>query len=139
MGRMVKRLVRYTDIYLELTDEDLKKQRERNELRQKWEISPAVTAHEKRFAECLLKCPICGKTPHYLKIACESKSGYSYKMDCDIHVGSMLGCGDWFDTPSRAGRDWNDRVRIARAKERRYSDRGLMGDDLYHEFQWEVK
>ena len=114
MGRMVKRLVRYTDLYLELTDEDLQKQRARNELRQKFEISPDVTAHEKRFAERLLKCPICGKTPHYLKIACDSKSGYSYKMDCDIHVGSMLGCGDWFDTPSRAGRDWNDRVRMAR-------------------------
>ena len=79
MGRMVKRLVRYTDIYLELTDEDLQKQRERNELRNKFEISPAVTAHEKRFAERLLKCPICGKTPHYLKIACEVVNTCMYR------------------------------------------------------------
>lgn len=112
------RIVCYTERRLELTQEDLQKRQERQALRQTREISPAITRHEKRIAEHLLKCPFCGKTPRYSKIACVSSSGYSYKMHCDLHVGCegnvALDCGDWFDTPTKAGRDWNERVRKAK-------------------------
>lgn len=113
MGRLVEQKV-YS---LELTQEDLQKQRERQALRQGWELSPPVTEHEKRFAEHLLKCPFCGKTPRYSKIACNHPNGYDYKLHCDLHDGygsTFLLCGDWFDTPSKAGRDWNERVRKAK-------------------------
>lgn len=120
MGRIVEHKVCYTERCLELTQEDLQKRQERRALRQTWEISPAITRHEKRFSEHLLKCPFCGKTPRYSKIACVSSSGYSYKMHCDLHDGyggSLLTCGDWFDTPSKAGWDWNERVRKTMAGE----------------------
>lgn len=118
MGRIVERKVCYTERRLELSLGDLQKRQERRMLRQMREISPAITRHEKQFAEHLLKCPFCGKTPQYSKVACAQPSGYDYKMNCDLHIGcegsTALSCGDWFDTPAKAGRDWNERVRKAK-------------------------
>lgn len=120
MGRIVERKVCYTEYYLELTEEDLRKQQKRRELRQQREISPAILEHEKRFAEHLLKCPICGNTPRFSKVAYRQHGLYSYKLHCDLHDGygsSLLTCGDWFNTPSKAGWDWNERVRKTMADE----------------------
>lgn len=122
MGKIVKHIVCRTEYHLELTPEDVQKKQERQMLRQMRETSPAITEHEKRFAEHLLKCPFCGKTPRYGKVACNNPSGYDYKMRCDLHVGHegsiALDCGDWFDTPAKAGRSWNERVREAKMSER---------------------
>lgn len=119
MGKIVLREIRYVQRELELSEEDIEKRIKRAALKQEMEISPKPTGHEKRFAERLENCPFCGKTPRYLKISDENRSGFLYKMVCDIHIPGPdniydLGCGGWFDTPSGAGRDWNERVRKAR-------------------------
>ena len=113
MGRMFEREVCYTERIVELTAEDLRKRSLREKKRQELELSPGITAHERAFAKRLLPCPICGKTPMYHKITVErSPGGYDYKFDCVIHLESHgLECGDWFYSVSRAGRDWNERVR----------------------------
>lgn len=112
MGRIVYAL--RVERCLELSAEDVCKQKERRTRRQTCEISPGITGSELRFIKHLLKCPVCGKEPHYLKIACKSPTGYEYKLDCQIHPGYYLSCGDWFDTPSKAGFDWNKRVRAVK-------------------------
>lgn len=119
MGKIVLREIRYVQRELELSEEDIEKRIKRAALKQEMEVSPNPTGHEKRFAERLEKCPFCGKTPRYMKISDNNQSEFSYKMVCDIHIpgpGNIfdLGCGGWFATPSRAGRDWNERVRKAR-------------------------
>lgn len=116
MGRIVMREIRYME--LELSAEDYEKCRKRKALRDEMELNPKPTRHELSFAEKLEKCPFCGKTPRYNKI-CTKSGRYSYKMNCGLHdrlPGNIfpLDCGDWFKTPSRAGRDWNERVRKAR-------------------------
>lgn len=117
MGKIVMREIRYME--LELSAEDFEKQKKRKALREEMELSPKITRHEMRFAERLEKCPFCGKTPRYNKICSIKRGTNSYKMTCDFHdqfPGNIfsLDCGDWFKTPSRAGRDWNERVRKAR-------------------------
>ncbi len=113
MGRIVEREVRYIQRTLELTSEDIQKKKERDRLRQERETHPKITDHERRFLERLEKCPVCGKTPHLLKIrVCDDHN--SYKVDCNIACackGHGFECGDWFDMLAMAGKDWNDRVR----------------------------
>lgn len=113
MGKIVERKVCYTERRLELTIEDVQKKKERERLRQKREASPAKTEHELRFLEHLEKCPVCGKTPHLLKVSSD-KYGTSYKVDCNISCaleGNGFECGDWFKMLAMAGKDWNDRAR----------------------------
>lgn len=113
MGRIVEREVHYTARTIELTAEDVRKREERRRFRQKLECSPDKTEHERRFLEHLEKCPVCGKTPHLLKIS-SSEYGNSYKVDCDISCackGHGFECGDWFHMLAMAGKDWNDRAR----------------------------
>lgn len=117
MGKIVLRRIVIRE--LELSAEDLEKQKKRKALRNEMELNPKPTRHELRFAEKLEKCPFCGKTPRYMKICSIKRGQNSYKMTCDFHdrfPGNIfnLDCGDWFKTPSRAGRDWNERVRKAR-------------------------
>lgn len=125
MGRIVARNLNYVEKVLELTTDDLLKHRERERLRQKREVSPAKTEHELRFLEHLEKCPVCGKTPHLLKISSD-EYGNSYKVDCDIKCaleGHGFECGDWFKMLAMAGKDWNDRARRDKLDE--------AGRDLY--------
>lgn len=130
MGRMFEREVCYTERIVELTAEDLRKRSLRTKKRQELELSPGITAHEKAFAKRLLPCPICGKTPMYHKIAVErSHSGYDYKFDCVMHLESHgLECGDWFYSVSRAGRDWNERVRKERLDNRGREVYAMIGE-----------
>lgn len=130
MGRMIEREVRYTERIVELTAGDLRKRSLREKKRQELELSPGITAHERAFAKRLLPCPICGKTPMYHKITVErSPSGYDYKFDCVIHLESHgLGCGDWFYSVSRAGRDWNERVRKERLDKRGREVYAMIGE-----------
>lgn len=114
MGRIVEHKVCYTERRLELTGEDLQKQKERRERWHRLRVSPALTEHEKRFIEHLLKCPVCGKTPQCLKVAGDVPSGYEYKLRCPSHCsrsGIYLDCTDWFYTLSEVGMSWNQSVR----------------------------
>lgn len=116
MGRIVVRKVLSLERRLELTEQDIEKHNRRRERWNAQNVHPDATEHEKRFAEQLLRCPLCGKRPRFLKTTGYSSSGYEYKLTCDLHVENTrykLSCGDWFSTPSRAGRDWNERVRMA--------------------------
>lgn len=117
-GMTVGRIVCYTERRLELTQEDLQIRQKRQALRQGRKNTPLVTEHERRFAEHLLKCPFCGRTPYYRKFTFSGRDGYAYKLVCTPHAehkeSMFLECGDWFDTPSKAGRDWNERVRKAK-------------------------
>lgn len=111
MGRIVAEQT--TVMRLELTSDDIRKQTERFYQRRKREINPPQPEHELRFLEHLEKCPVCGDTPHLLKVSCDGL-GASYKVVCKIACslkGNGFECGDWFDSLAKAGRDWNDRVR----------------------------
>jgi len=113
MGRIVEYEVYHIEKRLKLDVEDILKQEERKRLQNEREVHPPLTEHERRFLEHLEKCPVCGKTPHLLKIS-SGEYGNSYKMDCDISCavkGHGFECGDWFRMLARAGKDWNDRVR----------------------------
>lgn len=118
VGRIVEYKICDTERQLKMSKENSLKRQERQELRAILELHPMITEHEKQFSEHLLKCPFCGKAPRYGKIAaCDNPSGYDYKLRCDLHDGygsPFLTCGDWFDTPAKAGRDWNERVRKAK-------------------------
>lgn len=115
MGRIVEREVRYIQRTLELTSEDIQKKKERDRLRQERETHPKITDHERRFLEHLEKCPVCGKTPHLLKIKTRAREGSTcYKVSCNISCackGHGFECGDWFNMLAMAGKDWNDRAR----------------------------
>lgn len=98
---------------LMLSDQDIAKQKARDIARRAREVIVPATRHEQCFAARLLKCPVCGEPPHYLKIACNTQSGYSYKLNCALHPETRaLELGDWFDNPAKAGRSWNERVRL---------------------------
>ena len=112
MGRIVEQVVTKTVYRLVLTREDFQKHKERETARQKRVVHPDITQHEKQFAERLVKCPVCGKAPHYLKTSGYAESGYEYKLVCDSHSAETaeLEWGGWYKTPSRAGADWNKRA-----------------------------
>lgn len=119
MGKIVLREIRHVEKVLKLSEDDYEKRRKRTALRDEIELRAKPTRHELRFAEKLEKCPFCGKTPRYMKICSIKRGTNSYKMTCDIHNQEpqaiyFLDCGGWFATPSKAGRDWNERVRKAR-------------------------
>jgi len=105
--------------YLDLTREDIRKQEERRLRRQNREIHPRVFEWHKRFAARLAKCPVCGRTPFMCCIWNEYK-GYDYKFCCDFHKYTSpngqiydMGCGDWYESLSRAGLSWNYMVQAA--------------------------
>ena len=112
MGRIVEQVVTQTIYRLELTREDVEKRKAREVARNKRESSPGITQHERRFAERLTKCPLCGKAPRYLKIASNTEGGYEYKLLCGPHdrYSFALESGGWYGTLSKAGADWNDRA-----------------------------
>ena len=112
MGRIVEQVVTQTIYRLELTREDVEKRKAREVARDKREMRPGITQHERRFAERLTKCPLCGKPPRFLKIACDTQNGYEYKLLCGPHdhYSFALETGGWYETLSKAGADWNERA-----------------------------
>ena len=117
MGAIREQWVKHR--YLELDAEDLRKQEERRKRRQDGEIRPRTFDWQHQFAEKLAKCPVCGKTPHMCCIFNE-EDGYCYKFCCNFHhyhgpdgYSHDMGCGDWYDSLSRAGLSWNYLVQEA--------------------------
>lgn len=102
MGRIMQRT--YVVNEIEYTREDLKKQKERRDRRNRF---PEPTADMIRFCRRLNPCPICGKLP---KPSIVGEYGdYSIKMNCSgspFHIG----CGDWYGTLAKAGKGWNRRT-----------------------------
>ena len=90
---------------LVLTIEDIQKSNER--LIRKNGMFTTTLGWHKRFTKRLERCPYCGRTPRLLS-GWRPEYGFSYKYVCD--EGDM-NCGDWYYQLSRAGLDWNYRVR----------------------------
>lgn len=97
---------------LDLTAEDYQKREERRRRRYDSRVDLKLFSWQRRFTEKLLKCPYCGDTP---RLGCiwDPKRGFCYKFYCDFSVNGHdcdMGCGDWYDSLSRAGLSWNYRV-----------------------------
>lgn len=112
MGKMVitQRLI--TERRLELTEADWAKRNERLERNRPWTAIPLpyMTA----FTNHLEPCPFCGGAPKINSLWNERSGFYSIKLDCRHY--SMVDCGDWYRQLSRAGLDWNYRVRHQRGE-----------------------
>ena len=92
--------------HLVLDNLDFAKQKQRREQRKEAALLPWHQSFSKR----LEKCPYCGKTPYLSAIWFQEE--YSYKYHCGCYHKGMLDCGDWYKQLSRAGLDWNYRVRM---------------------------
>lgn len=90
---------------LELTREDIEKQKERRARRNAF---PKPTRDIEAFCRRLNTCPICGAYPHPLIVG--GPGDYSIKMSCTgdpFHFDE----GDWKSTFARAGKLWNEHTR----------------------------
>ena len=105
MGKLIVRWV--TERELVLTDEDWKLHDERQERKCSYGVKPLP--YMVAFTHHLKPCPHCGNAPRISSLW-NSKSGfYSIKLGCCMK--NSLDCGDWYRQLSRAGLDWNYRVR----------------------------
>lgn len=114
MGRMVitRRYVGWVeDRRLELTVDDFALREKRRAAKYDDGCRPRLFGWQKRFLEHLEPCPYCGKKPRFQCIWDED-DGYDYKIVCCEQ--GMINCGDWYPQLSRAGLDWNFRVRMER-------------------------
>lgn len=103
---MIRRIT-YTVNHLELTLEDIEKQRQRRERRNTF---PKPTPDIVAFCKRLNPCPICGEYPHPLIVG--EPGDYSVKMSCSgdaFHFDQ----GDWKKGFARAGKLWNQHTRDA--------------------------
>lgn len=103
---------------LELTDADYALREKRRKDKKDGEYEPRVLGWQERFMRHLEPCPYCGKQPH-CNCTWNARDGYDYKLMCDCYPNGMLDCGDWYHQLSRAGLDWNFRVRIERGEPRK--------------------
>ena len=97
---------------LELTREDIEKQKERRARRNAF---PKPTRDIEAFCRRLNTCPICGAYPHALIVG--EPGDYSIKMSCTgdaFHFDQ----GDWKGTFAKAGKLWNQHTRDAALIER---------------------
>ena len=120
MGKMVitRRYVGWVeDRRLELTTDDLALREKRRAAKYGEGFRPRIFGWQTRFMEHLEPCPFCGKKPR-CNCTWDEDDGYDYKLMCCDE--GMLGCGDWYNQLSRAGLDWNFRVRLARGGPRRF-------------------
>ena len=120
MGKMVitRRYVGWVEERkLVLTPDDFALREKRRAAKYDDPLSPRILGWQKRFTEHLEPCPHCGKKP---RCGCiwDERRGYNYKLVC-CEKG-MLNCGDWYPQLSRAGLDWNFRVREARGAKHRF-------------------
>lgn len=118
MGKLVKRTT--TQIVLEMSHEDIKKRKERELRRFRSRVDPKLLPWQERFTEKLMKCPYCGKAPGLNRVW-HPLWGFEYKFSCSSVKNHRLdmGCGDWYESLSRAGLSWNYRVQEARGCPRR--------------------
>ena len=114
MGKLItiKRWVE--ESHLELTDEDWKLRDERRDRRHQSEFCAVPTPHMRAFIRHLEKCPVCGQAPRINSLWNDRHGFYSIKLVCCMENG--LDCGDWYAQLSRAGLDWNYRVRHQRGE-----------------------
>lgn len=113
------------DRRLILTAEDLKKHDER--LMRNNGTFPAILGWHRRFTKRLEKCPYCGKAPRLLS-GWRPEYGFDYKYVCDE---GDLHCGDWYSQLSRAGLDWNYRVRETQGEWHRHVPHHKVYCDAY--------
>lgn len=114
MGKLIaiKRWVE--ESHLELTDEDWKLRDERRDRRHQCAFRATPTPHMRAFVQHLEKCPVCGREPRICGLWKDRYGFYSIKLMCCMENG--LDCGDWYEQLSRAGLDWNYRVRHQRGE-----------------------
>ena len=120
MGKMVitRRYVGWVeDRRLELTTDDFVLREKRRAAKHDDGFEPRIFGWQKRFVEHLEPCPYCGKKPRF-GCTWDKRRGYDYKLVCCER--GMLNCGDWYPQLSRAGLDWNFRVREARGEQHRH-------------------
>lgn len=120
MGKMVitRRYVGWVEERkLALAPEDFALREKRRAAKHGDDYAPRIFGWQKRFVEHLESCPYCGKKP-ICGCIWDERRGYDYKLVC-CEKG-MLNCGDWYPQLSRAGLDWNFRVRIARGEQYRH-------------------
>ena len=113
MGKMIitQRYIGWVmEKHLELTAADYALREKRQAERYDAGFTPRILGWQKRVMQHLEPCPDCGKQP-YCNCTWREKDGYNYKLMCDCYPQGMLECGDWYRQLSRAGLDWNFRVR----------------------------
>lgn len=120
MGKMVitRRYVGWVEERkLVLTPEDFALREKRRAAKYDDPLIPRILGWQRRFMKHLEPCPYCGEKP---RCGCiwDERRGYNYKLVC-CEKG-MLNCGDWYPQLSRAGLDWNFRVRETHGEQRRY-------------------
>lgn len=93
--------------HLVLSIEDVRLSERRRRKRQDSECHPVLLGWQHCFTKKLDKCPYCGKAPRLLALW-RPEYGWDYKYVCS---DGYLDCGDWYEQLSRAGLDWNYRVR----------------------------
>lgn len=109
---------------LELTREDIEKQKERQARRNAF---PKPTRDIEAFCRRLNRCPICMEYPHPLIVG--EPGLYSIKMSCTGNA-FHFDQGDWKNSFARAGKLWNEHTRDAaliereRAKDAHFKDLG---------------
>jgi len=125
MGHIVITRRWVVERHLELSIEDVQKREERQE--RDCGTFPAIFGWHRRFTEHLEKCPHCGRSPQLMSRWCP-KWGFDYKYICDE---GYMDCGDHYPQLSRAGLDWNYRVREAKGGPHRHAPHLKVKCDAY--------
>lgn len=114
MGKLV--IVRrwVEERHIEFTREDLELHDARREQKSQMEICPKPLPYMEAFTRHLEVCPYCGKAPRIHGLWKDKRGFYSIKLTCCME--NDLECGDWYKQLSRAGLDWNYRVRHQRGE-----------------------
>ena len=114
MGKLV--VVRHwvEERRIELTDEDWRLHEERREQKYRMETYAKPVPYMEAFTRHLEVCPYCGKAPRIHGLWKDRHGFYCIKLTCCMENG--LDCGDWYKQLSRAGLDWNYRVRHQRGE-----------------------
>ena len=128
MGRIVITRRWVVERKLELTIEDVALREKRRAAKCGDGLDPHIFGWQKRFMGHLESCPYCGKKP-ICGCTWDKKRGYDYKLVC-CEKG-ILNCGDWYPQLSRAGLDWNYRVRIVNGEPYRHAPHREMTCDAY--------
>lgn len=102
---------------LKLSDSDILLREKRRKAKSAGELFPELLSWHYSFVKHLEHCPYCGGLPR-ISAVWDSKNGYEYKMRCC--ESGLLGCGDWYPQLSRAGLDWNYRVRLENGEPYKY-------------------
>lgn len=124
MGKMIITQRWVTERRLELTDEDWVLRNERDKRRRAKPL-PYMLA----FTRHLEPCPFCGNAPKINSLWNDKSGFFSIKLNC--YHGSIIDCGDWYRQLSRAGLDWNYRVRYHRGEPLKIAPHFYKGERRY--------